>query len=332
VPWTPRYTESEARAAIEAATSWAEVMDALGYGYFGNNIKTVRRWAGKWDISVSHLPNGSGSHRRHRHSAAELSEAVAASRSWAETLRRLGYCSTGGNWKTIKRRVAELGIATDHFDPYAASREALRSEAVPLEKVLVRGSTYSRKRLKRRLYECGLKAPICEMCGQDELWRSKRMSLILDHINGVRDDNRLANLRIVCPNCAATLDTHCGRKNTLAAAPRECLHCSNEFIPKHPGQRYCSRSCGSRWDRGKASRPRRRKVDRPPAAIVRREVETLGYSAVGRKYGVSDNAIRKWLREYEQERLRAEGRATDDAQIPTRTWPSRRRSHDPEKG
>jgi hypothetical protein len=39
------------------------------------------------------------------------------------------------------------------------------------------------------------------------------MSLIIDHINGVGDDNRLENLQIVCPNCAATLDTHCGRKN-----------------------------------------------------------------------------------------------------------------------
>jgi hypothetical protein len=39
------------------------------------------------------------------------------------------------------------------------------------------------------------------------------MGLILDHINGLRDDHRFENLQIVCPNCAATLDTHCGRKN-----------------------------------------------------------------------------------------------------------------------
>jgi len=41
------------------------------------------------------------------------------------------------------------------------------------------------------------------------------MSLILDHINGKRDDHRIENLRILCPNCAATLETHCGRKNRL---------------------------------------------------------------------------------------------------------------------
>ena len=51
------------------------------------------------------------------------------------------------------------------------------------------------------------------------------MSLILDHINGVADDNRLENLQIVCPNCAATLDTHCGRANRLPVGDRACLRC-----------------------------------------------------------------------------------------------------------
>ncbi len=52
-----------------------------------------------------------------------------------------------------------------------------------------------------------------------------RMSLILDHINGVRDDNRLSNLQIVCPNCAATLDTHCGRNGPRLVATRNCERC-----------------------------------------------------------------------------------------------------------
>ena len=78
---------------------------------------------------------------------------------------------------------------------------------------MVQGSTYGRNHLKNRLYREGLKAPRCELCGQGELWRGQTMGPILDHINGHRDDHRLENLRIVCPNCAATLDTHCGRKN-----------------------------------------------------------------------------------------------------------------------
>lgn len=56
-----------------------------------------------------------------------------------------------------------------------------------------------------------MKQPICEKCGQDENWYGEHMSLILDHINGVNDDHRLENLRIVCPNCNATLPTHCGK-------------------------------------------------------------------------------------------------------------------------
>jgi hypothetical protein len=89
----------------------------------------------------------------------------------------------------------------------------LRRKAIALEEVLVEHATYSRGSLKRRLFAAGLKAPVCELCGRGDLWRGRRMAVILDHINGVPDDNRLQNLRIVCPNCEATLETHCGRKN-----------------------------------------------------------------------------------------------------------------------
>lgn len=76
--------------------------------------------------------------------------------------------------------------------------------------VLCEHSTCNRLHLKRRLYKEGLKQRRCELCGQNEVWRGRAMALILDHVNGVHDDNRLQNLRIVCPNCNATLDTHCG--------------------------------------------------------------------------------------------------------------------------
>jgi hypothetical protein len=131
------------------------------------------------------------------------------------------------------------------------------------------------------------------------MWRGRPMSLILDHINGTANDHRIENLRIVCANCAATLDTHCGRKNRLDVAARACLHCGREFRPKIPSHRYCSQACGVRAKRPYEPRPEARKVPRPSCDQLEVDVASMSFCAVGRKYGVSDNAVRKWLRWYE---------------------------------
>ncbi|MGH2848077.1 MAG: hypothetical protein ACRDL0_19020 [Thermoleophilaceae bacterium] len=196
-------------------------------------------------------------------------------------------------------------IPTDHFDPYAAVRGSGVQRRRPLEEILVAGSTFSRNHLKKRLYEAGLKRPVCEVCGLGEIWRGRVMGMILDHANGISDDNRLENLRIVCPNCAATLDTHCARKRRLVRVEQQCVRCGGSFRPKYKGQRYCSRECGTRWDRSGIPLLGARRVDRPPYVQLLREVQAIGFSATGRRYGVSDNAVRKWIRAYERELERA---------------------------
>lgn len=271
--------------------------------------------------------------RRLRFSREELAEAIASSMSWSEALRRLGYTSAGGNWKTLKKYAELWGISAEHFDADAARLAGLKraQRRKCLDEIMVENSTYSRNHLKERLFAEGLKERRCETCGQDEIWRGRRMALILDHINGVPDDHRAENLQVLCPNCAATLETHCARKNRLAPMPRDCLRCGEAFFPRNREQRYCSRSCGQRYPRKGAPgvpRPETRKVERPPYEQLLREVEELGYRAVGRKYGVSDNAIRKWLREYERERAIGAGTGPDAIEIPTRTWPKRRRDRE----
>src|SRR5436190_22696055 len=131
--------------------------------------------------------------------------------------------------------------------------------AKPLAEILVEGSTYARSNLKARLYAEGLKTPVCELCGQGAIWRGRAIGLILDHANGVRDDNRLENLRIVCPNCAATLDTHCGRLSREDRR-RECDHCGAEYQARFAQQRFCSLECSGKRERG-VPRPETRKVD-----------------------------------------------------------------------
>jgi hypothetical protein len=231
----------------------------------------------------------------------EARDAVATSLSYSETLRKLGLCATGGNWRTLRLWTERWAISTDHFDPNAGNAAAARQRARPLDEVLVRDSTYSRGSLKRRLWAAALKPRQCELCGQGELWRGLPLGLILDHVNGVRDDHRLENLRIVCPNCAATLETHCGRKNRREPE-RICARCGASFRPNRPQQCYCSQACGTRAprDRGTPDLTSRR-VERPPYEQLLREIAASSWSAVGRSYGVSDNAIRKWVRQYERE-------------------------------
>jgi hypothetical protein len=220
-----------------------------------------------------------------RYGEEEARAAVAASLSYTDALVRLGLRPAGGNHATLKKYVALWGISTDHFDPWRNLRPPLR-EATPLAEVLVEDSTYSRVTLKRRLLAEGLKQPRCEICGQGEVWQGARMALVLDHINGVWNDNRLENLRIICPNCNATLDTHCGRKNKRERAERACESCGQRFWPRARKQRFCSRRCVVRHNA-----PALRRVERPPYEQLIAELEASSFLAVGRKYGVSDNAI-----------------------------------------
>jgi hypothetical protein len=250
-----------------------------------------------------------------RYTENEAREAVASSLCYSEALRKLGLRPVGGNHRVFRRYVDEIwGIATGHFDPTGGRRTRVNLVGpTPLEDVLVVDSEYDRKALKRRLYESGIKARRCELCGQGEDWRGRHMSLILDHINGVPNDNRLENLRIVCPNCAATLSTHCGRKNVRAK--RQCARCGRPFQPGRSNQTYCSRECGTRHGRrDRGPHPETRKVERPSHEQLLADLKEMSFLAVGRKYGVSDNAIHKWLRWYENEaeRTAREADAGDD--------------------
>jgi hypothetical protein len=254
-----------------------------------------------------------------RYSESEAREAIASSLCYSEALQKLGLRPAGGNHRLFRKYVDEVWrIPTDHFDPnQRRSAKLKRSPPVPLDQVLTSNSSYMRSALKRRLYETGLKDRRCELCGQGEKWRGMLISLILDHINGIPDDNRLENLRIVCPNCAATLETHCGRKNRLVE--RECALCGAVFVARVRKQRYCSRACGMRHSNGRRMpKPMNRKVERPCYEQLMADVASMSFLAIGRKYGVSDNAVRKWIRWYEYQRemdewRREEARARRDA-------------------
>lgn len=212
-----------------------------------------------------------------------LEPIVKASKNYREVLEKLMIRSAGGNFRTLKKYLLLHNIDTDHFissNNYDAMVRFSILNKKPLDEVLVENSNYCRSSLKRRLYKEGILKRECCLCGQDENWNGMKISLILDHINGIHNDNRLENLRIVCPNCNAGLDTFAG-KNTNKR--KYYCGCGAEIV-KHSST--CITCMGKK----------KRRAERPPLDELIKEVEEFGYCATGRKYGVSDNAIRKWMK------------------------------------
>jgi len=218
----------------------------------------------------------------------EFIELVKKSKTCKEILSYFGFTNKGANYRTLKERIKYLKINTDHFKKnYEAIRSINIKRKIPLKDILVEGSTYSRSELKRRLIKNEIIKNECSICGLKDTWRGKPIVLVLDHINGISDDNRLKNLRLVCPNCNSQLPTHCGRHNKKKHY--YCKECGKEKKTKR------SKRCL------KCSRKLSREVkDRPSLEQLLKDVEELNYSGTGRKYGVSHNAIRKWIKQYKK--------------------------------
>jgi len=224
-----------------------------------------------------------------------ISSIVKESISLAEVFRKLKKSKSGDSYKTLKKFISRNNIDISHFDPWRNNKNNNHQEK-PISYWLNEGTNINSSHLKDKLYKYNLKERKCELCGQDEMWNGKKMSLILDHINGISDDNRLENLRIVCPNCNATLPTHCRGSKYRKEIKIE----QKEIEIKHKEKIYCK--CGniknkSSRECSKCSNISQRKVkERPDKEILLKEIKELGYTGTGRKYGVSDNAIRKWIK------------------------------------
>ena len=215
---------------------------------------------------------------------------VGRSNTAADVLRYFGFTS-GSNWPTVWARCREEGISTSHFDANKARSKAVQKIATPLADVLIKNSSYSRGSLKRRLIGEGLLKECCFKCGRGPIWCEEPLVLILDHINGIRDDNRLENLRLVCPNCNSQLDTFAGRN--ISTTRKHCLGCGKGLTNKLS---RCCRSCNN-----KKQGVNSRKIDWPSYEALQQRISLSNRNVVARELGVSETAVRKMLKRMSQD-------------------------------
>jgi len=142
----------------------------------------------------------------------DLRIAAKQSTSIRQVLKCLGLREAGGNYVQIKNYLSLFGIDNSHFKGPGWSKglKGIGKPRISLSDILVENSSFQSYKLKMRLFDEGLKFPYCEECGWAEISEDGRVPLELDHINGDNKDNRLDNLRVLCPNCHSLKRTHRG--------------------------------------------------------------------------------------------------------------------------
>jgi len=201
----------------------------------------------------------------------------------SQVLRGWGLHVSSGNYRTFKKYVSLWNLDTSHFKIIAFGGRLVKSE---LSSILVQGSVYSSTKLKKRLLTEGLLEDLCSECGLTS-WRGKPLSLQLDHVNGDPSDNRLSNLRVLCPNCHSQTATYAGRSKRKTRPA--CIDCGVKV--KVISSKRCS-SCNTSYARS-FSTLRQFKITWPSREELANLVWEKPLVVLSLELGVSDTAIRK---------------------------------------
>jgi hypothetical protein len=254
--------------------------------------------------------------RNYGHTEQEYKKAAKDSTSFADMCRALGIFPGGGSYTSLKRAIARYEIDVSHFKRSSHNRGKYSEMASPKSK-----STIKARLVRSRGHKC-------EWCLNSE-WRGKPITLELEHVDGDTSHNDEANLLLLCPNCHATTPTWRRAKSSFLPNPRlvcpkcdgpkqarskHCVSCREtpskyDITPKEGPKtlkargkrRYSTCACGASISIEakrcvKCLHEGQKRIVWPPRAEVEALVASSSYVAAGRVLGVSDNAVRKFLR------------------------------------
>lgn len=220
------------------------------------------------------------------YSLEELKTAIKENATMAATIRKLNLSVTTTNYRTIGKYIKNNNIDISHWlgHSFSKGKSYVTKNSLTLKEILVENSNFSRGRMKKILLKEGLLKNICYICEINE-WMGKKLVLHIDHINGINNDNRLENLRLLCPNCHSQTETYAGRN--IKKKNKEiykCAVCEEEKQTKY--STYC-RKCI----------PKRMKINWPSKEELEKLVWQMTIVKIAVQLGVSDRAVHKKCRD-----------------------------------
>lgn len=258
----------------------------------------------------------------------ELEEIVKKNYSKAECLRKLNLRPAGGNYKWFDKITNQFNLDKSHFTGKGWSfgkKLGVSNRSKPLEEILVENSEFvSTNSLRKRLLKEKRKEFKCEKC-LNTTWNGIPIPLELEHVNGVNVDNRIENLKLLCPNCHAQTPCYRGRNKLSSLNERRELNrvkfgetCKMAIPSQADGEIHqacvetrrrepkvakvceCGKEISYKSVQCRECDYLDRKTSRPSHnQLVQDFLELKSFLQVGKKYGVSDNSVRKWVKLYQ---------------------------------
>lgn len=229
------YTDADLAEAVAASKSVVEVAQRLGAVPVGGTTHHLSRRIKRLNLDTSHFhsavvgarrlerPTSAGFRRENRRLVVDedmLRAVVPAQHTVADVVRALGLEVNSKRHQVVRDTIERLGLDTSHFLGQGHLRgRPNRGKLAPEEILQFRPDQHYRRdatRLRRAMLESGV-SNACATCGLDAHWRGHPLTLEVDHINGDFRDNRLENLRLLCPNCHAITNNYCRKKRGVSA-------------------------------------------------------------------------------------------------------------------
>ena len=192
-------TQNELETAL-VGRSIREAARSIGVGY-----STFKYWMHRHGLTSASNPRARKPWGRLSFiTTDQLKAAVLNNFSYSGAIRELGLSTRGNSFTSVKCRIQNEGITTEHFKRIAHGR-------IPDSKFFVYGKIRSTSALRCRYLKLEIEYS-CVECHNKGIWNEKALSLQLDHKNGDLRDNRLTNLRWLCPNCHTQTNTFAGKR------------------------------------------------------------------------------------------------------------------------